>query len=508
VVRVSTCVSEKSRSEHGARMKHVVLLAIAASAVLCLPVNAEDLPASKKSLLNQAPALNPWTGDLDGMIKRRVIRALVAPSRTAYWVNGASQIGAEYELLKAFEKQINHRYAKKGKRIPIYLAIIPTRQDQLISDLVKGRGDLAAGILTVTPERLAHVDFGEPFFRGVKQIVVTGPASPELTSLKDLSGQQVYVRRSSSYWSHLEHLNEQFADEDTLPVRLKAAPEDLEDDDLLEMVNAGLIGIAVVNRYQALLWAKVFKNLTPREDLVVNKGGEIAWMIRKQSPKLKAEIARFAKTHGYHSTFGRLLVKKYVGSTKLVKPAAASSEIKKFKQTVGHFRKYGAKYDLDYLLMMAQGYQESRLDQNARSRAGAIGVMQLMPATGQAMGTGDIRQLEPNIHAGIKYVSRIRDHYFSHQPMDARNKTLFALAAYNAGPSRIHRLQREARKGGLDPHVWFNNVEMVAAQQIGEETVTYVSNIFKYYAAYKLIDELRAEERKARHEFLQPPPHP
>ena len=489
-------------------MKHVVLLAIAASTVLCLPVTAEDRPASKKSILNQAPALTPWTGDLDGMIERRVIRALVAPSRTAYWVNGASQIGAEYELLKAFEKQINHRYAKKRKRIRIYLAIIPTRQDQLISDLVKGRGDLAAGILTITQDRLVHVDFGAPFVRSVRQFVVTGPASPRLTSLEDLSGKQVYVRRSSSYWNHLEHLNKRFANEDRPPVKLKAAPEDLEDDDLLEMVNAGLIGITVVNRYQGLLWSKVFKKLTPREDLVVHKGGEIAWMIRKQSPKLKGEIARFASTHGYHSTFGRMLFKKYVGSTRLVKPAASSSEIRKFKETVGLFRKYGKKYDLDYLLMVAQGYQESRLDQNARSDAGAIGVMQLMPETGRAMGTGDIRQLEPNIHAGIKYVSRIRDHYFSHQEMDARNKTLFALAAYNAGPARIRRLQREAREGGLNPHVWFNNVEMIAAQRIGEETITYVSNIFKYYAAYKLIDELRAEESKARHEFLQTPPRP
>jgi membrane-bound lytic murein transglycosylase MltF len=134
----------------------------------------------------------------------------------------------------------------------------------------------------------------------------------------------------------------------------------------------------------------------------------------------------------------------------------------------------------DYLLRIAQGYQESLLDQNARSDVGAIGVMQLMPATGNEMATGDIKKIEPNIHTGIKYVSMMRNQFFADQPMDARNKTLFAFAAYNAGPGRILKLQKEAQRRGLDPHVWFNNVEIIAARRIGEETITYVSNIYKY----------------------------
>jgi membrane-bound lytic murein transglycosylase MltF len=484
-------------------MKHLVISTMILSTFMTLPAFAQDDPSTKNSMLTQAPLIKPWTGDLDGMIKRRIIRALVAPSRTAYSLNGARQIGAEYELLKAFEKDINDRYKTTGKHIQIFVAIIPTRHDQLISGLREGRGDIAAGILTVTPERLDQVDFGEPFFRGVKQLVVTGPASPELTSLDDLSGKEVFVRRSTSYWTHLEHLNTRFASEGKPPVKLKAAPEDLQDDDLLEMVNAGLVGTIVVNRYQALLWAKVFKKLKPREDLVVNKGGEIAWMIRKDSPKLKAEIAKFAKTHGQKSDFSKNLVKKYAGSTRIVKPATSASEIKKFKQTIEFFRKYGERYEMDHLLMIAQGYQESLLDQNARSDAGAIGVMQLMPATGKEMNTGDITQVESNIHAGIKYVSMMRNEFFANQPMDARNKTLFAFAAYNAGPGRIVKLQKEAERHGLDPYVWFNNVEIIAARRIGEETVTYVSNIYKYYIAYTLIEEQRAEEEKARTDLQQ-----
>jgi len=449
--------------------------------------------------------LKSWMGDLDRMIERRVIRALVAPSRTSYWLNGARQTGAEYELLKAFQEEINIRHKTKGKHILIHVVFIPTARDQLIPGLLEGRGDIAAGILTVTPERLENVDFGEPFFRGVEEIAVTGPASPELASVDDLSGKEIFVRQSSSYWTHLEHLNQRFVQEHKAPVVLKVAPEDLQDDDLLEMVNAGLLGIIVVDRYQALLWAKVFKKLKPHKGIVVNAGGDLAWMIRKDSPKLKAEIAEFANKYGRKSDFGKALVKKYGGdgNPRVVKQATSKGEIKKFEQTIEFFRKYGAKYDMDSLLMVAQGYQESLLDQNARSDVGAIGVMQLMPATGHEMNTGDITQLEPNIHAGIKYVRLLRDQFFESQPMDERNKILFSFAAYNAGPARVQKLRKEAEQRELNPNVWFNNVEIIAARRIGEETVTYVANIYKYYFAYKLIEEQRVEKENTRNLPLQ-----
>lgn len=486
-------------------MKQVLLIIVYLCASLALPVSAQDHQRPDPNELTQADILKPWTGDLEGMIERRVIRALVAPSRTSYWLNGARQTGAEYELLKAFQEELNNRYQTRGKHIHIHVVFIPTSRDQLIPGLLEGRGDIAAGILTVTPERLEQVDFGAPFFHGVREIVVTGPASPKLSSLDDLSGKEVFARKSSSYWTHLEHLNERFAQADKPPVILKAAPEDLQDDDLLEMVNAGLLGIIVVDRYQALLWAKVFTNLNPHRGIVVHAGGDMAWMIRKDSPKLKAEIAEFAKNHGGKSDFGKELLKKYGGDAnpRIVKRATSSNEIKKFENTVEFFRKYGAQYDTDYLLMVAQGYQESLLDQNARSDAGAIGVMQLMPATGQEMSTGDITQLEPNIHAGIKYVRLLRDDFFEHEPMDARNKILFSFAAYNAGPTRVQKLRKEAERRGLNPNVWFNNVELIAAQRIGEETVTYVANIYKYYYAYTLVEEQRAAQEKAHSELLQ-----
>ncbi|HEX5768484.1 MAG TPA: transporter substrate-binding domain-containing protein, partial [Burkholderiales bacterium] len=419
----------------------------------------------------------PWTGDLDGMIERRAVRALVAPSRMQYWIDRGRQSGAEYELLRKFEEVLNNEYKSKRKHIHINVHFIPTARDELIPALLQGRGDIAAGILTVTPERLRQVDFGAPFFRNVAEIVVTGPASPQLASIEELAGHKLFVRRSSSYWTHLEELNARLGQQGRAPFELKAAPEDLQDDDLLEMLNAGLVGLAVVDRYKATTWARVFKRIRPRDDLKVHEGGDIAWMIRKESPRLKAEISAFAEKHGQDSAFGKNLVKKYTGSTRFVRNATSKEEMRKFDQTVEIFRKYSVTYDMDYLLMMAQGYQESRLDQNAKSPVGAIGVMQVMPDTGQDMKTGDITQLEPNIHAGVKYIRYVQNTFFESQPMDAVNKTLFSFAAYNAGPGRVQDLRARAEKRGLNPNVWFNNVELIAAERIGAETVTYVSSI-------------------------------
>src|SRR6185295_5347297 len=197
------------------------------------------------------------------------------------------------------------------------------------------------------------------------------------------------------------------------------------------------------------------------------------------------------------TAIGNELLTRYLKNVKYVKNAASEKERKKFLTLVQYFQKYGAQYDVDWLLMGAQGYQESQLNQNAKSRVGAVGVMQVMPATGKDMKVGNIRETEANIHAGIKYMRWMIDHYYGNEPMTKLDKALFAFASYNAGAGRMSQLRKEAAKRGLDPNVWFQNVEYVAAEKIGQETVTYVSNIYKYYIAYKLILEARTEREEA-----------
>jgi len=280
-------------------------------------------------------------------------------------------------------------------------------------------------------------------------------------------------------------------------VTLKEAPETLEDEDVLEMLNAGIIPLVVVNKHLADFWKQIFKQLTVHDNVAVRTGGEIAWAIRKDSPQLKVRLDDFAMRHKLGTLTGNQLLMRYLKNVKYVKNAASEEERKKFLALVQYFQKYGEQYDVDWLLMGAQGYQESQLNQNAKSRVGAVGVMQVMPATGKAMKVGDITKTEANIHAGIKYMRWMIDHYYGNEPMTELDKALFAFASYNAGAGRISQLRKEAAKRGFDPNIWFHNVEYVVGEKIGQETVTYVSNICKYYIAYRLVVESRLATKEA-----------
>jgi membrane-bound lytic murein transglycosylase MltF len=312
-----------------------------------------------------------------------------------------------------------------------------------------------------------------------------------------LSGKEVFVRKSSSYHESLTALNQRFAAAQKPGVLIKEAPEELADEDLIEMVNAGLIPYTVVDEHIAVFWKKIFPKINVHDSVAVRAGGSIAWAMRQGSPQLKSAVDDFVARHGKGTTAGNSLLTRYLKNAKYVKNAASQSERKKFLALVKFFQKYGERYDVDWLLMAAQGYQESGLDQDARSHVGAIGVMQVMPATGQDLGVGDITQTEPNIHAGVKYMRWMIDEYYGDEPMAKLDKALFALASYNAGAGRISKLRQLAAKRGLDPNVWFHNVELVAAEKIGAETVTYVSNIYKYYVAYQLIMEAKTEKEEA-----------
>jgi membrane-bound lytic murein transglycosylase MltF len=462
-------------------------------------------PESTQASTSLAVPSAAWTGDFDEMLKRRYIRVLVASSKTQYYVVKGIQQGTSYEAMKAFEDWVNRKYPQKAKNLKFHVVFVPVSRNQFLPGLTEGRGDLAVGAITITPERAKVVDFSQPMATDVKEIAVTGPHSPELHSLDDLSGQEVFVRKSSSYWEHLEGLNQKFQSEHKPPIKLRQAPEDLEDEDLLEMLNAGLVSVTITNAYLPRLWANIYRNIKPHPDVVLDNSGQVAWEMRKDSPQLMKVINEFVATHKVGTAFGNSLIQRYVSSDRMLKNAIAPADLKRFQETAAFFEKYGSQYNVDYLLMMAQGFQESSLNQNAKSSVGAIGIMQLMPDTGDQMKVGDIHQEEANVHAGVKYIRFMVDKYFANEPMTDTNKVLFAFASYNAGPGRIHSLRQEAAKKGLDPNVWINNVELIAAARIGMETVTYVANIYKYYVAYKLVTEREQERQAERNSQLKKP---
>ena len=430
-----------------------------------------------------------WIGGYDEMMEKRGIRVLIPYSKTFYFLNGLKERGLAYETVKIFEKFINNR--QKTKHLKILMVIIPTERSALLSHLTEGLGDIAIGNLTITDERRKTVDFSDPFWTNVKEIVVTGKKGPDLKNTFDLAGKEIYVRKSSSYYESLVKLNEVLSATGKAPVKITLADENLEDEDLLEMLDAGVVPMLIVDDHKARFWVKILKNIRLHPDVAVHTEGKIGWAFRKNSPKLKTVIDQFVKKNKKGTLHGNMLFNRYLKNVKYITNPASTRDRQRFKKMVKYFKMYGKKYDFNYLMLTALAYQESRLNHKAKSHVGAVGVMQILPSTAKDKNVNirNIQEVEANIHAGTKYLRFMMDRYFDDDAIDRSNKCLFSFASYNAGPAKITKLRKEARKMGLDPNVWFRNVEVVAAKRIGRETVQYVSNIYKYFVVYSLLAE-------------------
>jgi membrane-bound lytic murein transglycosylase MltF len=445
------------------------------------------------------PSIRDWTGDFDGILKRRTLRILVPYSKTLYFIDRGRQMGVAAEFGQALETWLNKRHAKSHLRMNV--VFVPTPRDELLEALVKGRGDAVAGNLTITPERLAQVDFAAPWLRDAKEIIVTGRASPALSALSDLAGRTIRVRSSSSYATHLAEINARFTREGLKPIDVRPISEDLEDEDILEMVSAGLLPYAVVDEHKAESWKGVFQGLTLRPDLSINSSGDIAWAIRKNSPLLKAELDAYFAEHRAGTSFGNTIRRRYFGQGRGARNAADDSDLLRFRELIALFEKHGQAVGFNPIMLAAQGYQESQLNQSRRSPRGAVGVMQLLPTTAAAPPislTGVDRDASINIEAGARYMRHLRDRYVNDPQLSERNRALMTFAAYNAGPGNLRKFRREAKAMGLNPDVWFNNVEQGAAKVVGRETVQYVSNIYKYFVAYELALERAREQADAQ----------
>ncbi len=442
---------------------------------------------SKEELLNKN---FKSTDDLDAIIERRIIRILTPYNKTFFFFDGVEPKGLSYEAVMGFENFLNKKL--RTKHLKVRTIVVPTARDQLIPRLKDGFGDIAIGNLTITENRLKLVDFSDPFLSNVDEILVTGSRKKNIKNLFDLAGKEIHVRTSSSYYESLVNLNKVLSSSGKPKVKLITVNDNLEDEDLLEMVNADIIPMIIIDNHKGELWKKILPNIVLHPEIKVNSGGRIAWAVRKNNPKLKQVINEYAAKNKKGTLMGNMAFNKYLRNTKYITDSMHGEEIKRFKQIINLFEKYGQKYNFDHLMLAALAFQESRLDQSVRSHVGAIGVMQILPSTAGDKNVDiiDIEKIEPNIHAGTKYLRFIANRYFSEDTgIDPFDRAFFSFASYNAGPSKVARMRREAEAMGLDPDVWFNNVEVVAAKRIGRETVQYVSNILKYYVAYKLLSE-------------------
>ena len=450
----------------------------------------EDLPPIVKT---------PWKGDLDEMAKRRVVRVLLPFRRPEFFYMEGRPAGILQEAFQELEKVLNAKY-KTTAANRIIVGLLPTPMDRIRERMAGGYGDIAAASISITEANKAIADFTIPLVAGLKIIAVTGPGAPELKSVEDLSGKEVWVMPQTRMKKDLEDLNARLKSQGKAPARTRETDPVLEPGDVMEMVDAGVYPVALMQSMQAQFWTQVFDNIKPRNDLALAEDVQLGWAIQKGTPQLKAFLDDFIRTHGIGTSFGNTVMRRYLKEAKYVRNATEVNELKKFQATLPYFKKYSAQYNLDYLLMAAQGYQESRLDQSVKSQVGAVGIMQVLPSTAASapVKIPNIETEENNIHAGARLMHFLIQDYFNEPGLDLLNRMLFAIASYNAGPAKIARCRTLARDMGYDPNKWFNNVEVAAAKVIGRETTQYVANIYKYYVCYRLAGDTQLRRQEAQ----------
>ena len=460
------------------------------SATMAAPSPTASLASMGTATLSEefAELWKPWKGDLPGMLKRRVIRALVTPGTYLYYHQNGEPRGLVQEELRDLQRELNRHHGRNHADF-VSVVPVPVARDRLVPDLAAGHGDLIATDLTITDERAQEVSFTRPWMRNVDEIVVTGPGAPELESVADLAGQDVFVRKDSSYAEHLQALNETL----TPPIRIRDLPAIFEAEDILEMTASGLAPLTVMDAYKAEFWAPIFPGVQLRRDLVVQADNQLAWATRKDAPELRQYLDKFLKKRAKGTLIGNVLLKRYLADPKRLASAISSDGLNGLAEFLPLFRQYGEEFDFHWLQIAAQAYKESGMNPTARSRAGAVGLMQIKPATARDknVGVNDISTPGGNVHAGVKYMRFLADRYFTDEAIPDEERWLFTLAAYNAGPARVIKLRNEAERRGLDRNRWVDNVEIVAAHRVGRETVRYVADISKYYLGYRLAWERR-----------------
>ena len=443
--------------------------------------------SAMQTIVPQLSRLNYLSGDdLPEMLKRRTIRVLTTYSPSTYFIYEGRSYGFEYSLLKDYEKFINRRSPRR--RIPTVVEFIPVPEKLLIPCLEMGIGDIVAAGMRRLPEHLHTVAYTIPYLRGVSEVLITHRRAPAVNSIEALSGRTIHIQPGWQNSKTLRRIDARLLVQGRQPLQRTISSGLLTSEDMLYLVNAGVIDLSIVESHIARLWSSAHPDIVILEFPEISAHTPISWAVRKNNPEFKASLDKFLRSRRSGSRFGNIYYRQYFKQTRWISNPLTPTDHAKFSRYVPLFRKYGSQYGFDWMLLAAVAYQESQMENFRRSHSGAIGLMQVMPTTaGDAnVNIDNIRDPEQNVHAGTKYLALLRDVYFPAQNFAPEERIRFILASYNAGPNMIARCRRLAARMGRDPAKWFGHTELAARRLIGNETVRYVSNVIKYYMAYSL----------------------
>ncbi len=450
----------------------------------------------RKQLQMTSGIIEQRTNDLPDMLKVKKIRVLTTYTFGNYFIKQGQAYGFEYSKMEEFRKFLTKGQTRRDLQVDFFY--LPLPYDMLIEALNLGYGDIVAANLTITPDRSQDVDFTDPYLWGIKEVLVSNSGTKGVNKLEDLSGKRIHVRKDSSYHFSLIKINRQFNAKNLDAIQIETMPGLINTGEIMEMVSAGIVDFTVSDTHLASLASEVLPGIQVHDNIVFNPDVQFGWMVRKNNPELKTSLNQFLSTVKKGTLLGNIFYKRYFKENPWVREALKADDFNSLNQYKTLFKKYGEMYSMDWLLLAAQAYQESRFDPNARSHTGAQGLMQLLPSTAKDMGFNDIRAPEDNVHAGAKYLRWIMDRYFPGEEITNDDRLRFALAAYNAGPANIRRSRSIAANMGYDETQWFNHTEIGTMRQVGLEPVHYVRNINKYYLAFTLSTAIQEAKKTTR----------
>jgi membrane-bound lytic murein transglycosylase MltF len=428
--------------------------------------------------------LEAHRGDLDQMLKTGKIRVLTTYSYGNYFIHEGQTHGFEYAMMEEYKKYLSRNRSRR--LVPLQFYYIPVPYHLLIPALEKGYGDIVAANLTILPQREKEVKFTNPYLWNLRELVITRRGMKKIDKLEDLAGTKIHVREESSYFYNVKKINNQFKARSLQPIIIKTLSGFLNTGEIIEMVNAGIIERTIADSHIADMAEKLLPGIKVQREAVLKEEVKLGWLVRHNNPMLKQSLNGFINTIKKGTLKGNIFFNRYFKKNPWVRQALSRGDMDRFSRYALLFKKYGDRYNLDWILLAAQAFQESGFDPDARSHMGAVGLMQLLPATAADMGIKQINDPEKNIHAGVKYMRWLIDHYFKDDSITSDNQLRFALAAYNAGPGNIIKSRKRAQKLGYDSNRWFSHTEMGTLSAVGLEPVHYVRNINRYYLSFLL----------------------
>ncbi len=448
-----------------------------------------------------------YTYDFDKLAETGTLRILVVYDGVNYYFVDGHEDGFAVAMGRKLQAYINDHHVRKPAGVGgIDIQYIPVRSDQIFSMLQKGVGDVAAGFIMPTQRLQNEVSFTDPFMTDLQELVVTRKNAPRIRGIRDLSGMSLYVRRSSKSYETLRALNLAFRTMNWAPVNIVIVQETMQDAEIIQRVQDNEIAATVVSSAQALLWEHVFPGVNFHREFPLSSGNELCWAVRNYNFHLLNILNKFVSLYSQETKAGKAVISSYF---RPLANSAATHSKKQSLSTMGMkfedfqrfktvFQKHAELQGLDWRMLMSQAYQESTFNPNARSPKGPVGLFQVSPTMARNFlveSTDELTTVEGNVKAATKYLRYIIDNYLKGNfYLSAQDRMAFALASYNAGPGRIKYYRTLAERAGLDPNIWFGNVEKIVAEKGLTETVNYVSSIMKRYRAFIQSEESRKKK--------------